>query len=248
MLLEVVNLQATVAEKEVLRGLNLSIKAGEVHAIMGPNGAGKSSLASVLAGREDYEVTGGSACLNGEDLLEMDPEERAQAGLFLAFQYPVEIPGVSNKLFLQTAVNAVRTAKGLPELDSYEFAQLVQAKMKLLGMRQEFLERDVNVGFSGGEKKRNDMLQMALLEPSLCILDETDSGLDIDALKAVAQGVNAMRSPDRGFVLVTHYQRLLEYVAPDVIHILYQGRIVKSGGMELVAQIEELGYDAIATA
>lgn len=248
MLLEVENLQATVAEKEVLRGLNLSIKAGEVHAIMGPNGAGKSSLASVLAGREDYEVTAGSASLNGEDLLDMDPEERAQAGLFLAFQYPVEIPGVSNKLFLQTAVNAVRTAKGLSELDMFEFSQLVQAKMKLLGMRQEFLERDVNVGFSGGEKKRNDMLQMALLEPSLCILDETDSGLDIDALKAVAQGVNAMRSPDRGFVLVTHYQRLLEYVAPDVIHILYQGRIVKSGGMELVAQIEELGYDALATA
>jgi len=248
MLLEVENLQATVAEKEVLRGLNLTIKAGEVHAIMGPNGAGKSSLASVLAGREDYEVTAGSASLNGEDLLDMDPEERAQAGLFLAFQYPVEIPGVSNKLFLQTAVNAVRTAKGLPELDMFEFSQLVQAKMKLLGMRQEFLERDVNVGFSGGEKKRNDMLQMALLEPSLCILDETDSGLDIDALKAVAQGVNAMRSPDRGFVLVTHYQRLLEYVAPDVIHILYQGRIVKSGGMELVAQIEELGYDALATA
>ena len=248
MLLEVENLQATVAEKEVLRGLNLTIKAGEVHAIMGPNGAGKSSLASVLAGREDYEVTAGSASLNGEDLLDMDPEERAQAGLFLAFQYPVEIPGVSNKLFLQTAVNAVRTAKGLPELDMFEFSQLVQAKMKLLGMRQEFLERDVNVGFSGGEKKRNDMLQMALLEPNLCILDETDSGLDIDALKAVAQGVNAMRSPDRGFVLVTHYQRLLEYVAPDVIHILYQGRIVKSGGMELVAQIEELGYDALATA
>lgn len=248
MLLEVENLQATVAEKEVLRGLNLTIKAGEVHAIMGPNGAGKSSLASVLAGREDYEVTEGSASLNGEDLLDMDPEERAQAGLFLAFQYPVEIPGVSNKLFLQTAVNAVRTAKGLSELDMFEFSQLVQAKMKLLGMRQEFLERDVNVGFSGGEKKRNDMLQMALLEPSLCILDETDSGLDIDALKAVAQGVNAMRSPDRGFVLVTHYQRLLEYVAPDVIHILYQGRIVKSGGMELVAQIEELGYDALATA
>jgi Fe-S cluster assembly ATP-binding protein len=248
MLLEVENLQATVAEKEVLRGLNLSIKAGEVHAIMGPNGAGKSSLASVLAGREDYEVTAGSASLNGEDLLDMDPEARAQAGLFLAFQYPVEIPGVSNKLFLQTAVNAVRAAKGLPELDMFEFSQLVQAKMKLLGMRQEFLERDVNVGFSGGEKKRNDMLQMALLEPSLCILDETDSGLDIDALKAVAQGVNAMRSADRGFVLVTHYQRLLEYVSPDVIHILYQGRIVKSGGMELVAQIEELGYDAIATA
>lgn len=248
MLLEVENLQATVAEKEVLCGLNLTIKAGEVHAIMGPNGAGKSSLASVLAGREDYEVTGGSASFNGENLLDRDAEERAQAGLFLAFQYPVEIPGVSNKLFLQTAVNAVRTAKGLPELDMFEFSQLVQAKMKLLGMRQEFLERDVNVGFSGGEKKRNDMLQMALLEPSLCILDETDSGLDIDALKAVAQGVNAMRSPDRGFILVTHYQRLLEYVAPDVIHILYQGRIVKSGGMELVAQIEELGYDALATA
>lgn len=248
MLLHVENLQAIVAEKEVLRGLNLSINAGEVHAIMGPNGAGKSSLASVLAGRDTYEVTAGSAELNGLDLLDMDPEERAQAGLFLAFQYPVEIPGVSNKLFLQTALNAVRTAKGLPELDMFEFSQLVQAKMKLLGMRQEFLERDVNVGFSGGEKKRNDMLQMALLEPSLCILDETDSGLDIDALKAVAQGVNAMRSPERSFVLVTHYQRLLEYVAPDVIHILYQGRIVKSGGMELVAQIEELGYDALATA
>ncbi|MCI4411645.1 MAG: Fe-S cluster assembly ATPase SufC [Thiotrichales bacterium] len=248
MLLQVENLQATVADKEVLRGLTLNIKAGEVHAIMGPNGAGKSSLASVLAGREDYDVTGGSAVFQGEDLLEMDPEARAQAGLFLAFQYPVEIPGVSNKLFLQTALNAVRAAKGLPALDMFEFSQFVQEKMSLLGMRQEFLTRDVNVGFSGGEKKRNDMLQMALLEPSLCILDETDSGLDIDALKAVAQGVNAMRSPDRSFVLVTHYQRLLEYVAPDVIHILYQGRIVKSGGMELVAQIEEQGYDAIAAA
>ncbi|MCH9743100.1 MAG: Fe-S cluster assembly ATPase SufC [Proteobacteria bacterium] len=248
MLLQVENLQATVADKEVLRGLTLNIKAGEVHAIMGPNGAGKSSLASVLAGREDYDVTGGSAVFQGEDLLEMDPEARAQAGLFLAFQYPVEIPGVSNKLFLQTALNAVRAAKGLPALDMFEFSQFVQEKMNLLGMRQEFLTRDVNVGFSGGEKKRNDMLQMALLEPSLCILDETDSGLDIDALKAVAQGVNAMRSPDRSFVLVTHYQRLLEYVAPDVIHILYQGRIVKSGGMELVAQIEEQGYDAIAAA
>jgi Fe-S cluster assembly ATP-binding protein len=248
MLLQVENLQATVADKEVLRGLTLNIKAGEVHAIMGPNGAGKSSLASVLAGREDYDVTGGSAVFQGEDLLEMDPEARAQAGLFLAFQYPVEIPGVSNKLFLQTALNAVRAAKGLPALDMFEFSQFVQEKMRLLGMRQEFLTRDVNVGFSGGEKKRNDMLQMALLEPSLCILDETDSGLDIDALKAVAQGVNAMRSPDRSFVLVTHYQRLLEYVAPDVIHILYQGRIVKSGGMELVAQIEEQGYDAIAAA
>lgn len=248
MLLSVENLQATVADKDVLRGLNLHIKAGEVHAIMGPNGAGKSSLASVLAGREDYEVTGGSALLNGVDLLDMEAEERAQAGLFLAFQYPVEIPGVSNKLFLQTALNSIRKAQGLPELDMFEFAQLVQAKMSLLGMRQEFLERAVNVGFSGGEKKRNDMLQMALLEPKLCILDETDSGLDIDALKAVAQGVNAMRSPDRGFVLVTHYQRLLEYVAPDVVHILYQGRIVKSGGMELIAQIEEQGYDALAAA
>jgi Fe-S cluster assembly ATP-binding protein len=248
MLLQVENLQATVADKTVLKGLNLNIKAGEVHAIMGPNGAGKSSFASVLAGREDYDVTGGSALLNGVDLLEMEAEERAQAGLFLAFQYPVEIPGVSNKLFLQTALNSIRAAQGLPELDMFEFSQLVQEKMKLLGMRQEFLERAVNVGFSGGEKKRNDMLQMALLEPKLCILDETDSGLDIDALKAVAQGVNAMRSPDRGFVLVTHYQRLLEYVAPDVVHILYQGRIVKSGGMELIAQIEELGYDALAAA
>jgi Fe-S cluster assembly ATP-binding protein len=248
MLLQVENLQATVADKTVLKGLNLNIKAGEVHAIMGPNGAGKSSFASVLAGREDYEVTGGTALLNGVDLLEMEAEERAQAGLFLAFQYPVEIPGVSNKLFLQTALNSIRAAQGLLELDMFEFSQLVQEKMKLLGMRQEFLERAVNVGFSGGEKKRNDMLQMALLEPKLCILDETDSGLDIDALKAVAQGVNAMRSPERGFVLVTHYQRLLEYVAPDVVHILYQGRIVKSGGMELIAQIEELGYDALAAA
>ncbi len=246
MLLQVENLQATVADKAVLKGLNLNINAGEVHAIMGPNGAGKSSFASVLAGREDYEVSGGSALLNGVDLLAMEAEARAQAGLFLAFQYPVEIPGVSNKLFLQTALNSIRAAQGLPELDMFEFSQLVQEKMKLLGMRQEFLERAVNVGFSGGEKKRNDMLQMALLEPKLCILDETDSGLDIDALKAVAQGVNAMRSPDRGFVLVTHYQRLLEYVSPDVVHILYQGRIVKSGGMELIAQIEELGYDALA--
>lgn len=246
MLLDVQGLQANVADKQVLRGLSLQVKAGEVHAIMGPNGAGKSSFASVLAGREDYEVTGGSALLNGVELLEMEAEERAQAGLFLAFQYPVEIPGVSNKLFLQTAVNSVRKANGLPELDMFEFAQLVQAKMQQLGMRQEFLERAVNVGFSGGEKKRNDMLQMALLEPKLCILDETDSGLDIDALKAVAQGVNAMRSPDRGFIIVTHYQRLLEYVAPDVVHILYRGQIIKSGGMELIAQIEEQGYDALA--
>jgi Fe-S cluster assembly ATP-binding protein len=246
MLLQVENLQANVADKQVLKGLNLQVKAGEVHAIMGPNGAGKSSFASVLAGREDYEVTNGSALLNDVELLEMEAEARAQAGLFLAFQYPVEIPGVSNKLFLQTAVNAVRKANGLPELDMFEFAQLVQAKMQQLGMRQEFLERAVNVGFSGGEKKRNDMLQMALLEPKLCILDETDSGLDIDALKAVAQGVNAMRSPERGFIIVTHYQRLLEYVEPDVVHILYQGRIVRSGGMELIAQIEEQGYDAIA--
>lgn len=248
MLLEIDNLRASVGEKEILRGLNLKVGAGEVHAIMGPNGAGKSSLASVLAGREDYEVTDGRVSFAGQDLLEMEAEERAQAGVFLAFQYPVEIPGVSNKLFLQTAVNAVREVRGQPALDAFEFAQLVQEKMRLLAMRPEFLERDVNAGFSGGEKKRNDMLQMALLEPKLCILDETDSGLDIDALKAVAQGVNAMRSPDRGFIVVTHYQRLLEYVAPDVVHILYQGRIVRSGGMELIAQIEEQGYDAIAAA
>lgn len=248
MLLEIDNLRASVGEKEILRGLNLKVRAGEVHAIMGPNGAGKSSLASVLAGREDYEVTDGRVSFAGQDLLEMEAEERAQAGVFLAFQYPVEIPGVSNKLFLQTAVNAVREARGQPPLDAFEFAQLVQEKMRLLAMRSEFLERDVNAGFSGGEKKRNDMLQMALLEPKLCILDETDSGLDIDALKAVAQGVNAMRSPGRGFIVVTHYQRLLEYVAPDVVHILYQGRIVRSGGMELIARIEEQGYDAIAAA
>ncbi|WP_218644602.1 Fe-S cluster assembly ATPase SufC [Thiomicrorhabdus cannonii] len=245
MLLKVENLQAQVEEKQILKGLNLEVKPGEVHAIMGPNGSGKSTFASVLAGREDYEVTAGSVAFNGEDLLEMDPEERARKGLFLAFQYPVEIPGVSNKLFMQTAVNAVREEKGLPPLDMFDFDEYAREKIKLLDMRADLLERSVNVGFSGGEKKRNDIFQMALLEPKLCILDETDSGLDIDALRIVANGVNALRSPERGFIVVTHYQRLLDYIKPDHVHVLYNGRIVKSGGFELVHELEEHGYDDI---
>lgn len=245
MLLNVENLQAQVEEKQILKGLNLQVKPGEVHAIMGPNGSGKSTFASVLAGREDYEVTAGSVEFNGEDLLEMDPEERARKGLFLAFQYPVEIPGVSNKLFMQTAVNAVREEQGLPALDMFDFDEYAREKIKLLDMRADLLERSVNVGFSGGEKKRNDIFQMALLEPKLCILDETDSGLDIDALRIVANGVNALRSPERGFIVVTHYQRLLDYIKPDHVHVLYNGRIVKSGGFELVHELEEHGYDDI---
>lgn len=245
MLLKVENLQAQVEEKQILKGLNLQVKPGEVHAIMGPNGSGKSTFASVLAGREDYEVTAGSVAFNGEDLLEMDPEERARKGLFLAFQYPVEIPGVSNKLFMQTAVNAVREEQGLPPLDMFDFDEYAREKIKLLDMRADLLERSVNVGFSGGEKKRNDIFQMALLEPKLCILDETDSGLDIDALRIVANGVNALRSPERGFIVVTHYQRLLDYIKPDHVHVLYNGRIVKSGGFELVHELEEHGYDDI---
>jgi Fe-S cluster assembly ATP-binding protein len=245
MLLKVENLQAQVEEKQILKGLNLQVKPGEVHAIMGPNGSGKSTFASVLAGREDYEVTAGAVEFNGEDLLEMDPEERARKGLFLAFQYPVEIPGVSNKLFMQTAVNAVREEQGLPPLDMFDFDEYAREKIKLLDMRADLLERSVNVGFSGGEKKRNDIFQMALLEPKLCILDETDSGLDIDALRIVANGVNALRSPERGFIVVTHYQRLLDYIKPDHVHVLYNGRIVKSGGFELVHELEEHGYDDI---
>jgi Fe-S cluster assembly ATP-binding protein len=245
MLLKVENLQAQVEEKQILKGLNLQVKPGEVHAIMGPNGSGKSTFASVLAGREDYELTAGAVEFNGEDLLEMDPEERARKGLFLAFQYPVEIPGVSNKLFMQTAVNAVREEQGLPPLDMFDFDEYAREKIKLLDMRADLLERSVNVGFSGGEKKRNDIFQMALLEPKLCILDETDSGLDIDALRIVANGVNALRSPERGFIVVTHYQRLLDYIKPDHVHVLYNGRIVKSGGFELVHELEEHGYDDI---
>lgn len=251
MRLNVENLYAQVADedgKQILNGLSLQINPGEVHAIMGPNGAGKSTLSSVLAGRDDYEVTKGSATFDGENLLEMDPEDRARKGLFLAFQYPVEIPGVSNKLFMQTAVNAVREEQGLPALDMFDFDEYAQAKIDLLNMRKDLLDRSVNVGFSGGEKKRNDIFQMALLEPKLCILDETDSGLDIDALKVVANGVNSLRSKERSFIVVTHYQRLLDYIKPDFVHVLYNGKIVKSGGFELVHELEEKGYDDIIQA
>ncbi|QKI88711.1 Fe-S cluster assembly ATPase SufC [Thiomicrorhabdus xiamenensis] len=245
MLLKVENLQAEIEEKQILKGLNLEVKPGEVHAIMGPNGAGKSTLASVLAGREDYEVTGGEVEFDGEDLLDLDPEERARKGLFLAFQYPVEIPGVSNKLFMQTAVNAMREERGLAALDMFDFDEYAKEKIELLDMRADLLERSVNVGFSGGEKKRNDIFQMALLEPKLCIMDETDSGLDIDALRQVANGVNALRSDERSFIVVTHYQRLLDYIKPDHVHVLYDGRIIKSGGFELALELEENGYDEI---
>ena len=247
-MLNITNLQAQVEEKQILKGLNLTVNPGEIHAIMGPNGAGKSTLASVLAGREDYEVTAGSVSLDGEDLLELSPEDRARKGVFLAFQYPVEIPGVSNKLFMQTALNAIREEQGLPALDMFDFDEYAQAKIELLGMRKDLMDRSVNVGFSGGEKKRNDIFQMALLEPKLCILDETDSGLDIDALKVVANGVNTLRSPDRSFIVVTHYQRLLDYIKPDFVHVLYNGQIVKSGGFELVHELEKNGYDDIVQA
>jgi len=250
MLLDVQNLHAEVAEteKEILKGLTLQVKPGEVHAIMGPNGAGKSTLSSVLAGREDYEVTQGAVIFDGEDLLELDPEDRARKGIFLAFQYPVEIPGVSNKLFMQTSVNAVREEQGLPAFDMFDFDEYAQSKIELLNMRKDLLERSVNVGFSGGEKKRNDIFQMALLEPKLCIMDETDSGLDIDALKVVANGVNALRNENRSFIVVTHYQRLLNYIQPDYVHVLYDGQIVQSGGFELVHELEEKGYDEIIKA
>lgn len=243
MLLDIKNLHAQVEEMAILKGINLQVNAGEVHAIMGPNGSGKSTLSNVLAGREDYEVTEGSVVYENEDLLEMDAEERARKGVFLAFQYPVEIPGVSNKLFLQTALNAIRETRGEAPLDMFDFDQLALQKMKALEMSPTMLERSVNVGFSGGEKKRNDIFQMAMLEPKLCILDETDSGLDIDALRIVAEGVNALRSPERSFIVVTHYQRLLDYIKPDFVHVLYKGRIIKSGGFELAHELEEKGYD-----
>jgi Fe-S cluster assembly ATP-binding protein len=241
-MLQITNLQARVEDKPILKGINLTVRAGEVHAIMGPNGSGKSTLAQVLAGKPDYEVTGGSVTLDGHDLLELDPEERAREGVFLAFQYPVEIPGVSNSYFLKAALNAVRKQRGLPELDAIEFMKLIKAKMKLLEMDPTFLSRSVNQGFSGGEKKRNEIFQMAVLQPTLAVLDETDSGLDIDALKIVANGVNALRAPDRAIVVVTHYQRLLNYIVPDFVHVLSEGRIVKSGGKELALELEEKGY------
>ena len=242
-MLKIENLHASVAGKEILKGLSLRVKPGEVHAIMGPNGAGKSTLGNVLAGREGYEVTAGSVTFNGQDLLALEPEERAATGVFLAFQYPVEIPGVNNTYFLRTALNAQRKARGEGELDSMQFLKLVREKLAVLHLKDELLHRGVNEGFSGGEKKRNEIFQLALLEPQLAILDETDSGLDIDALKTVAEGVNALRSPERMFLVITHYQRLLDYIKPDVVHVLADGRIVESGGPELALQLEEHGYE-----
>ncbi len=244
-MLEVKYLHAKVGDKEILRGIDLQVNAGEVHAIMGPNGSGKSTLAQVLAGREAYEVTAGEVLYDGKDLLEMEPEERAREGVFLAFQYPVEIPGVGNTYFLKAAVNALRKHRGLEELGAKEFLILVKEKMKLLEMGQDLLNRSVNDGFSGGEKKRNEIFQMAMLDPKLAILDETDSGLDIDALKIVANGVNALRSKDRAIIVVTHYQRLLNYIVPDYVHVLFNGRIVKSGGKELALELEAKGYAGI---
>lgn len=245
-MLSIKDLHASVEEKSILRGLNLEVKAGEVHAIMGPNGSGKSTLSQVLAGREDYTVESGSVDWMGQDLLSMPIEERARSGLFLAFQYPIEIPGVSNAYFLKAAVNAARRHQGLPELDAMDFLKRVKAEMKAVGMREEFLYRSVNEGFSGGEKKRNEVLQMTLLEPKLAILDETDSGLDIDALRVVADGVNRLRSPDRALIVITHYQRLLDYIVPDFVHVLSEGRIVRSGGRELALELEERGYGWIS--
>ena len=242
-MLEISDLTARVAGKEILNGVNLTVKAGEVHAIMGPNGSGKSTLAQVLAGREDYEVTRGAVTFEGHDLLAMRAEERARAGLFLGFQYPVEIPGVNNVYLLKAALNAKRKAAGEPEVDAYDFLALIRQKMKFMQMSESFLTRGVNEGFSGGEKKRNEVLQMLVLEPKLAILDETDSGLDIDALKVVSRGVNSLRDPKRAVVLVTHYQRLLDYVIPDYVHVLSGGRIVKSGDKSLAQELERRGYD-----
>lgn len=241
-MLEIKNLHASVDGKDILKGINLTVNAGEVHAIMGPNGAGKSTLSNVLAGRDGYDITQGEVIYKGQNLLELKAEERAQRGIFLAFQYPVEIPGVSNVYLLKAALNAVRTYQGLDELDAIDFLSLVREKMTLVKMDEEFLYRGVNEGFSGGEKKRNEILQMALLEPALSILDETDSGLDIDALKTVSDGVNALRSQERSIVMITHYQRLLDYIVPDYVHVLSDGQIVKSGDKELAKELESKGY------
>jgi len=242
-MLKIKNLHVKVGEKEILRGINLTVGAGEVHAIMGPNGSGKSTLAHVLAGRENYQVTGGEVHYDGKDLLAMSPEERARGGIFLAFQYPIEIPGVSTTYFLKAALNAVRKHRGLEELDAMDFLTLIKEKIKLVEMDQALINRPLNEGFSGGEKKRNEILQMAVLDPRLAILDETDSGLDIDALRIVAGGVNALRRPDRSMLVITHYQRLLNYIVPDFIHVLFDGRIVKSGAKELAIELESKGYD-----
>ncbi|MDO9107267.1 MAG: Fe-S cluster assembly ATPase SufC [Methylovulum sp.] len=241
-MLSIKDLTVNVNDKKILKGINLEVKAGEIHAIMGPNGSGKSTLAHVLSGKSGYEVTGGSVTYQDKDLLDMPPEIRAREGVFLAFQYPVEIPGVSNVYLLKAALNAIRKYNGLDEVDAMDFLMLVKGKVKALEMDEKFLYRAVNEGFSGGEKKRNEILQMAILEPKLCILDETDSGLDIDALKIVADGVNSLRSPDRSFIMVTHYQRLLDYIKPDFVHVLAHGQIITSGGPELALELEEKGY------
>ncbi len=244
-MLKISNLQAKIGEKEILKGLNLEVKAGEVHAIMGPNGAGKSTLASVLAGRDTYEVTNGTVEFEGEDLLELAPEERAAKGVFLAFQYPIEIPGVSTTNFLKTAVNEMRKYRGEDPMDAVQFLKMYKEKMKIVNIDQSLLNRSLNEGFSGGEKKRNEIFQMAVLNPKLAILDETDSGLDIDALRIVAEGVNKLKSPDNATIVITHYQRLLDFIVPDFVHVLYKGRIVKSGTKELALELEERGYDWI---
>lgn len=244
-MISIKNLRASIEDKEILKGFNLEVKAGEVHAIMGPNGSGKSTLASVLAGKEDYNVTEGQVIFNNKDLLEMSPEDRAREGLFLAFQYPVEIPGVSNINFLKTALAEIRNYKGMPSLEAKDFLKLVKEKQAMVELQGSLANRSVNEGFSGGEKKRNEIFQMAMLEPSLAILDETDSGLDIDALRIVANGVNQLRNKDRAFIVITHYQRLLDYIVPDFVHVMYEGQIVKSGPKELALELEEKGYDWI---